>query len=322
MSLLVVGSVAFDSVKTAAGARTNSLGGSALYFSASASYFTEVSLVAVVGEDFSEVNRKTLSAREIDISGLETAKGKTFRWEGIYDTQNLNSRETVDTQLNVFADFSPSIGKNNISHPLLFLANIDPVLQSQVLKQMNPKPKIVALDTMDYWINDHRDNLQNTIENVDVLFMDETEIKSFTSKSTIFAAAQTVREMGPRIVLVKRGEYGVLMFNEGDIFSVPAFPVQDVIDPTGAGDSFAGGFMGYLSSTNDFSPESMRRATVVASVMGSFAVEGFSTERVGELTKLEIEDRFRGISGMTYFEPLENSEKLFIHTKTGEKIGN
>ena len=176
---------------------------------------------------------------------------------------------------------------------------------------MNPRPKIVALDTMDYWINDHRDNLENTVENVDVLFMDEKEIKSFTSKSTIFAAAQAVRDMGPRIVLVKRGEYGVVLFNEGDIFSVPAFPVENVIDPTGAGDSFAGGFMGYLSSANDFSPESLRRATVTASVMGSFAVEGFSTERLGNLTKLEIEDRFRGIAGMTYFEPLENNEELF-----------
>jgi len=312
MSLLVVGSVAFDSVETAAGSRTDSLGGSALYFSASASYFTKVSLVAVVGEDFSEANRKILSARSINISGLETAKGKTFRWEGVYDTQNLNSRATIDTQLNVFADFSPSLGEDNISHPLLFLANIDPVLQLQVLKQMNPKPKIVALDTMDYWINDHRNNLKNTIENVDVLFMDEKEIKSFTSKSTIFAAAQAVRDMGPRIVLVKRGEYGVVMFNEGDIFSVPAFPVENVIDPTGAGDSFAGGFMGYLSRTKDFSHESLRRATVIASVMGSFAVEGFSTERVGNLAELEIEDRFRGIAGMTYFEPLGNNEELFI----------
>jgi len=311
MSLLVVGSVAFDSVKTATGSRKDALGGSALYFSSAASYFTKVNLVAVVGEDFSEANKKTLTTRCVDISGLETAKGKTFRWEGIYDTQNLNSRETIDTQLNVFANFAPSLEENNIAHPLLFLANIDPVLQYQVLNQMNPRPKIVALDTMDYWINDHRGNLENIVENVDVLFMDEKEIKSFTSKSTIFAAAQAVRDMGPRIVLVKRGEYGVVMFNEGDIFYVPAFPVENVVDPTGAGDSFAGGFMGYLSSTNDFSPGSLRRATVVASVMGSFAVEGFSTERVGKLTNPEIEDRFRGIAGMTYFEPLQNKEELF-----------
>ena len=314
MSLLVVGSVAYDSVTTAAGSRADSLGGSALYFSASASYFTNVSLVAVVGEDFSEADRKKLGAREVDISGLETAKGKTFRWEGIYDTENLNFRETIDTQLNVFADFSPSLAKNNISHTCLFLANIDPVLQHEVLSQMNPKPRIVALDTMDYWINDHKDNLSKTIENVDVLFMDETEIKSFTAKPNIFAAAQAVRDMGPRIVLVKRGEYGVVMFNEGDIFSVPAFPVEGVVDPTGAGDSFAGGFMGYLSNMNDFSHEALRRATVVASVMGSFAVEGFSTDRVGNLTHLEIEERFRGIAGMTYFKPLENQEQLFSKT--------
>ena len=314
MSLLVVGSVAYDSVTTAAGSRTDSLGGSALYFSASASYFTNVSLVAVVGQDFSEADRKKLSTRDVDISGLETAKGKTFRWEGIYDTGNLNSRETVDTQLNVFADFSPSLAKNNISHPCLFLANIDPVLQHEVLTQMNPKPRIVALDTMDYWINDHKDNLSKTIENVDVLFMDETEIKSFTSKPNIFSAAQAVRDMGPRLVLVKRGEYGAVMFNEGDVFSVPAFPVEDVIDPTGAGDSFAGGFMGYLSNMNDFSPETLRRAAVIASVMGSFTVEGFSTDRVGKLTRLEIEDRFRGIAGMTYFKPLENQEELFSKT--------
>ena len=313
MSLLVVGSVAYDSVTTAAGSRTDSLGGSALYFSASASYFTNVSLVAVVGEDFSEADRKTLSTREVDIS-LETAKGETFRWEGIYNTKNLNSRETIETQLNVFANFSPSLAKNNISHPCLFLANIDPVLQHEVLTQMNPKPRIVALDTMDYWINDHKDNLSKTIENVDVLFMDETEIKSFTSKPNIFSAAQAVRDMGPRLVLVKRGEYGAVMFNEGDVFSVPAFPVEDVIDPTGAGDSFAGGFMGYLSNMNDFSPETLRRAAVIASVMGSFTVEGFSTDRVGKLTRLEIEDRFRGIAGMTYFKPLENQEELFSKT--------
>jgi len=287
MSLLVVGSVAYDSVTTAAGSRTNSLGGSALYFSASASYFTDVSLVAVVGEDFSEADRNKISGRKVDITGLETAKGKTFRWKGIYDSKNLNSRETIDTQLNVFADFSPSLAKNNISHPCLFLANIDPLLQRDVLTQMNPKPRIVALDTMDYWINDHKDNLSKTIENVDVLFMDETEIKSFTSKPNIFSAAQAVRDMGPRLVLVKRGEYGVVMFNEGDIFSVPAFPVEDVIDPTGAGDSFAGGFMGYLSNMNDFSHETLRRAAVIASVMGSFAVEGFSTDRVGNLNRLD-----------------------------------
>ena len=314
MSLLVVGSVAYDSVTTAAGSRADSLGGSALYFSASASYFTNVSLVAIVGEDFSEADRKKLSGREVDISGLETAQGKTFRWEGIYDTENLNFRKTIDTQLNVFADFSPSLAKNNISHPCLFLANIDPVLQHDVLTQMNPKPRIVALDTMDYWINDHKDNLSKTIENVDVLFMDETEIKSFTSKPNIFSAAQAVRDMGPRLVLVKRGEYGAVMFNEGDVFSVPAFPVEDVIDPTGAGDSFAGGFMGYLSNMNDFSPETLRRAAVIASVMGSFTVEGFSTDRVGKLTRLEIEDRFRGIAGMTYFKPLENQEELFSKT--------
>ena len=186
----------------------------------------------------------------------------------------------------------------------MFLANIDPKIQTQVLDQMKTKPKIVALDTMNFWIDDHQNDLSSVIENVDIIFMDENEIKSFTKKDNIITAAKFVRQLGPRIVIIKKGEHGAIMFNEGDIFTAPAFPIEEVIDPTGAGDCFAGGFMGYLSGTDDLSPQSLRKALIAASVMGSFAVEGFSTEKLDQITHKDIEDRFRGIHGMTTFEPL------------------
>ena len=309
-SLLVVGSVAYDSVTTGSGSRKNALGGSAMYFSVSSSFFSEVSLVAVVGEDFSSNDRAFLSGRGIDLTGLEIADGKTFRWEGVYDPTNVNYRETIDTQLNVFGDFCPKLSNSHRKNDFLFLANIDPTLQLQVLKQMSPRPKLVALDTMDFWIADHREELAKTIENVDVLFMDEDEVKSFTGEENVMRAANTARDMGPRILVVKKGEHGVLLFNEGDVFAAPAFPLANVIDPTGAGDSFAGGFMGYLANEGDLSAEGFRRASIVGSVMGAFAVEGFSAERFQSLKHEEINERFRGIAGMTAFKPLDNDEKL------------
>ena len=309
-SLLVVGSVAYDSVTTGSGSRKNALGGSAMYFSVSSSFFSEVSIVAVVGEDFSSNDRAFLSGRGIDLTGLEIAEGKTFRWEGVYDPTNVNHRETIDTQLNVFGDFSPKLANSHRKSDFLFLANIDPTLQLQVLKQMNPRPKLVALDTMNFWIDDHRNELATTIENVDVLFMDEEEVKSFTGEENVMRAAKAARDMGPRILVVKKGEHGVLLFNEGDVFAAPAFPLANVIDPTGAGDSFAGGFMGYLANTGDLSAEGFRRASIIGSVMGSFAVEGFSAERFQSLKHEGIDERFRGIAGITAFKPLDNNEKL------------
>ena len=310
MSLLVVGSVAYDSVSTSHGSREEALGGSATYFSVASSYFSEVNLVAVVGEDFRHTDRNTLLGHGIRLDGLETAKGKTFRWKGVYDTENVNNRETLDTQLNVFETFSPKLTDNQIKSDYLFLANIAPDLQLKVLEQMNTRPKLIALDTMNFWIDDHRSRLTDVIKEVDILFMDQDEIRSFTKVSNIFTAAKKVRELGPRIVVVKKGEHGVLVINEGDIFAAPAFPIVDVIDPTGAGDSFAGGFMGHIANSNDTSPESISRATIVGTVMGSFAVQGFSIEKIQSLNNDEIDERFRGMVGITNFSALANEESL------------
>tara|TARA_B100001142_G_scaffold327224_1_gene384350 strand:+ start:4783 stop:5730 length:948 start_codon:yes stop_codon:yes gene_type:complete len=310
MSLLVVGTVAYDSVSTKSGSRENAPGGSAFYFSISSSFFTSSSLVGVVGSDYSEKYFSMLEKSGVNIDGLEKVDGETFRWSGKYNDDDFNQRETLETHLNVLENFNPTLNTSNKNSKYLFLANIDPKIQNQVLDQMQTKPKIVALDTMNFWIDDHQNNLSSVIENVDIIFMDENEIKSFTKKDNIITAAKFVRQLGPRIVIVKKGEHGAIMFNEGDIFTAPAFPIEKVIDPTGAGDCFAGGFMGYLSGSDDLSPQSLRKALIVASVMGSFAVEGFSTEKLAQITHSDIEDRFRGIHGMTTFEPLNNNDTL------------
>lgn len=310
MSLLVVGTVAYDSVSTKSGHRQNAPGGSAFYFSISSSFFAKTSLIGVVGTDYSEKYFSMLKKSGVNIDGLEKINGETFRWSGKYHDDDFNQRETLETHLNVLENFNPILNNSHKESKYLFLANIDPKIQTQVLDQMKNKPKMVALDTMNFWIDDHQDNLSSVIENVDIIFMDETEIKSFTKKDNIITAAQFVRDLGPRIVIVKKGEHGSIMFNEGDIFNAPAFPIEQVIDPTGAGDCFAGGFMGYLSGCDDLSPQSLRKALISASVMGSFAVEGFSTEKLSKITHMDIEDRFRGLHGMTNFDPLKNNESL------------
>ena len=310
MSLLVVGTVAYDSVSAGTESRVDSLGGSATYFSGAASFFTHVAVVAVVGQDFHDDDRKYLVSKGVDISGISTAVGETFRWSGSYDPNNMNIRETLDTKLNVLADFTPVLSDSHKNSDYLFLANIDPLIQMNVLEQMLSRPRLVALDTMHFWIDDHIENLRETVELVDVLFMDENEIKTFTGAASVIKAAKSVREMGPKVVVVKRGEHGVLLFNEGDTFSAPAFPLEKVKDPTGAGDCFAGGFMGYLSKSGDMSAEGFRRATVVGSVMGSYAVENFGSERFTSLLSHDIDERFRGMSGMTYFTPLSNEDNL------------
>ncbi|MCH7625358.1 MAG: sugar kinase [Chloroflexi bacterium] len=310
MSVLVVGSVAYDSVSTSAGSRGDALGGSAMYFSISSSYFTPVSLVAVVGDDFRDEHIDLLKSHDVDVSGLERRHGKTFRWSGVYGTEDLNTRETLDTQLNVFADFSPKLEAKHRESPYLFLANIEPSLQLDVLNQMKSRPKVVALDTMNFWIDGNQESLRKIVERVDVVFMDEGEARTFGGEVNVVKAAKRISAMGPSTVVVKRGEHGVLVFSGGSIFAAPAFPLEAVVDPTGAGDCFAGGFMGYLASTGDTGPEGMRRAAVLGSVMGSFAVESFSADRIGSLSHEEIEERFRAFADLSRFEALKDGESL------------
>ena len=310
MSLLVVGSVAYDSVSTPVGKRDGALGGSATYFSVSGSYFARVSVVAVVGEDFHQEDVDLLTAHQVDVTGLERRPGRTFRWSGVYGAEDTKTRETLETQLNVFADFAPEVTSEHGGLPFLFLANIAPELQLDVLDQMTKRPRLVALDTMDYWIEGSRESLRRVVERVDVLIMDEGEVRSFAEESNVTTAAGRVMDMGPSTVVVKRGEHGVLLFQDGSVFSAPALPIERVVDPTGAGDSFAGGFMGYLAATGDLSSGSFRRAVVVGSVMGSFAVESFGLDRLAALKREEIDGRFRGLTDLTRFAPLGASESL------------
>lgn len=310
MPLLVVGSVAYDTVRTSTGLRKDALGGSATYFSIAASYFSTVGLVAVVGQDFANSDIDILRSHEIEISGLEIRQGKTFRWSGEYGTEDINTRDTIDTQLNVFGEFSPKLSDVQRGSEYLFLANIDPSLQLDVLGQMSQRPNLVALDTMNFWIDGGIESLYRVVENVDVLFMDEGEIRSFTGEINLVSAARKVMETGPSVVVVKRGDHGVLLFQGDDVFSAPAFPLESVIDPTGAGDCFAGGFMGYLAATGDLSNTGFRRAAMAGTVMGSFTVESFSVDRINLLGKNDIEERFRTLTEIMAFEPLAEGESL------------
>ena len=231
MSLLVVGSVAYDSVQTHAGSRRMALGGSAVYFSLAASYLSDVSLVGVVGEDFEQRHVDLLTEHGVDVSGLERAEGKTFHWSGVYSTEDVNTRETLDTQLNVFSDFSPTLSGVQRRSDNVFLANIDPELQLGVLEQMERSPKIVALDSMNFWIDGRRSDLDAVVRRVDMLFLDEGEARSYAGESNLIRAAKRIKEMGPRVVIVKRGEHGVLVFDGSDVFAAPAMPLESVVDP-------------------------------------------------------------------------------------------
>ena len=303
MSILVVGSVAFDSIETPFGKVEEALGGSATYFSTSASFFTDVNLVAVVGEDFPDEHRRMLAERNIDLTGLQTAPGKTFRWKGRYGF-DLNEAQTLDTQLNVFESFSPELPDNYRDAEYVFLANIDPELQLEVLKQVR-KPKLIACDTMNFWIDGKRDQLVKTLEYVDILIINEGEVRQLADEPNLQKAARTILAMGPKTLIVKRGEYGVIMFSEHSVFSAPAVPLEEVFDPTGAGDTFAGGFFGYLASTQNLSDESMRQAVVFGSVMASFTVESFSLDRLKELDYSQIKDRFSEVKLLTEFAGLD-----------------
>lgn len=300
--LLVVGSVALDTVRTPFGEAQEALGGSATFFATAASYFTSVDLIAVVGQDFPEEHLQFLKSRGIDLAGLERRPGETFRWKGEY-TYQLNEARTLDTRLNVFERFRPRVAEPSRSPGMLFLANIDPELQLDVLQQVR-RPALVACDTMNFWIERKREALWRTLARVDVLIINDGEARALGGDSNLVKVAKTILSRGPKHLIVKRGEYGVLMFNQKETFGAPAFPLEQVKDPTGAGDTFAGGFMGYLAATGNLTDESIRRAIVFGSVMASFTVEAFSLDRLRALDYKEIEERFHAFKRLTHFEDL------------------
>lgn len=302
MSLLVVGSVAFDSVKTPFGEVEEALGGSATYFSLASGFFNDVQMVAVVGDDFPDEEIAFLNTRNVDTRGLQRVQGKTFRWKGAY-TYELNEAQTLDTQLNVFEHFSPQIPDPYRDARFVFLGNIDPELQLLVLQQVRD-PQFVGLDTMNFWIERKKEVLLAVLAHVDVLTINDGEARQLTGEVNLVKAAREILSRGPSILIIKRGEYGVLMFNGTRIFTAPAYPLEVVFDPTGAGDSFAGGMMGYLSNVNTINDETLRRAIVFGSVMASFNVEDFSMNRLRKLTYQEIEKRFKMFKSLTHFEDI------------------
>ena len=303
MSLLVVGSVAFDAVETPFGKSEKMLGGSTSHVSLAASYFSDVRIVGVVGGDFSDEEGQVFVRHGIDTSDLEfIPEGKTFRWYGRYD-YDLNVAHTLDTQLNVFADFKPKLSDNSRRSRLVFLGNIQPDLQREVREQV-PNAELVALDTMNLWIDIAKDSLLKTIRGVDVVIINDAEARQLTGIPNVIKAAKTILSWGPKALIIKRGEYGAALFTPESYFAIPAYPLESVFDPTGAGDSFAGGFMGYLSSQQTLDDAAMRRAMIFGSVMASFNVEEFGTARVDRLTPEEINERFRAFKQMTHFEEI------------------
>jgi sugar/nucleoside kinase (ribokinase family) len=303
MSLLVVGSVAFDAVETPFGKCEKMLGGSTSHVSLAASYFSDVRIVGVVGGDFSEEERQVFVRHGVNTDDLEyVPSGETFRWYGRYD-YDLNVAHTLDTKLNVFADFKPKLSDEARESRLVFLGNIQPDLQREVREQM-PKAELVALDTMNLWIDLARESLLKTIQGVDVVIINDAEARQLTGIPNVIKAAKTILTWGPKALIIKRGEYGAALFTNESYFAIPAYPLESVFDPTGAGDSFAGGFMGYLSSQETLDNAAMRRAMIFGSVMASFNVEEFGTARVDRLTPEEINERFRAFKQFTHFEEI------------------
>jgi sugar/nucleoside kinase (ribokinase family) len=307
MSVLVVGSVAFDDVTSPSGTVKNILGGAATYFSLAASYFTQVRVVAVVGEDFGAAEEAVFTERKIDIRGIEHAAGKTFRWGGSY-TDNLSEAKTSFTDLNVFENFHPQIPKEYADSEFLFLANIQPTLQANVRRSLKAV-QMTGCDTMNYWISSARSELAETLKLVNVLLINDGEVKMLAHETNLPRAAQKVLAMGPQALVIKHGEYGAtIFFREGAFgigrhpFRAPTLPIDEVKDPTGAGDSFAGGFMGYVASQGQLNREVLKRALFYGGVMGSFAVERFGTERLQSLTRGEIEERFQIFRELTHLE--------------------
>lgn len=291
MSVLVVGSVALDTVETPFGKVDDAIGGSATYFSAAASYFTDVNIVAVVGEDFPIDQIKFLQSRGVNFDGLVVKPGKTFRWGGKYDF-DLNQRETLFTHLNVFENFDPELPEHYRNTPYLFLANIHPELQLKVLHQMS-QPKLVVMDTMNFWIERTPEPLAEVLKRVDILIVNDSEVRQLAQTPNLFIGAKRIQKMGPKIIVIKKGEHGALLVHDGHYFWAPAFPLEQLQDPTGAGDTFAGGFVGYLAKVDDPSPVHLRKAVIYGSTLASFCVEQFSLMGLKNLSPQQIEHRYR-----------------------------
>ena len=300
MSVLVVGSVALDSVETPFGKATDVLGGSATFFAASASLLAPVQVVGVVGDDYPLEKLDPLRRRQVDLSGVEQAEGRSFRWRGRY-RHDLNTAETLETHLGVFSSFRPKIPDAFRRAPFVFLGNIDPRLQLDVLQQVE-RPTLVACDTMNFWIESRRPDLLELLKHVDLITLNDAEARQLSEHNNLLKAARWILDRGPKHVIIKKGEHGAFMFTSKTVFFAPAYPLEDVFDPTGAGDSFAGGFMGYLARTGELSEENMRRAVVYGSAMGSFAVEKFSIDRLMELDHRQLRDRVAEFRRLVAFE--------------------
>ena len=304
MSLLVVGTVALDSVKTPFGTADSVLGGSATYFSVAASYFTTVRLVAVIGEDFPKEKLDVFAKHKINTEGLLTLPGKTFRWSGSYGF-DLNTATTLDTQLNVLTEFDPKLSEEAASRPFVFLANVDPELQLKVIDQVN-SPTLIALDSMNFWIENKKDKLAEAISRVNMVVINEAEAREFAGVASIMKAAKEIMKMGPQAVIVKQGEYGAMALYEDEVFSAPAYPLEDVFDPTGAGDTFAGGMMGYIARRGELNGDTLRQAMIVGSALASHNVESFSLDRLTDIEFSDIVDRYNEIKRITTFDDLHH----------------
>ena len=299
IKLLVAGTVAYDSIETPFGKADNVLGGSALHFTNAASFFTDVGMVATVGSDFDMEGISFLRDRSVDMSGIEVDHGKTFRWEGRYG-YDLNQAITLKTELNVIETFKPKVPEDYRNAEFLFLANIDPELQLHVIEQVN-KPVALVLDTMNFWIENKYEALMKVIGRVDMLVINEAELREITKEHNLLKGARKLIELGPVCIVVKRGEYGVFMMNRDEVFLAPAYPLEDVFDPTGAGDTFAGGFMGYLANVGEATSETVKQAIIMGTVMASFNVEDFSINRIKRLTMPEIKERYHALKGCMQF---------------------
>lgn len=303
MSLLVVGTVAFDAIETPFGKTDKIVGGAASYISLAASYFTkDIQLVSVIGDDFPDSFLNTLKLQGINLDGLQIKKGeKSFFWSGKYHN-DLNNRDTIDTQLNVLANFDPIVPESSKNCEFLMLGNLVPAVQQSVISQLSSRPKLIVLDTMNFWMNIAMDELKKTIASIDVLTINDSEARQLSGEYSLVKAAQKILEMGPKVLVIKKGEHGALLFNKEEVFFAPALPLEEVFDPTGAGDSFAGGFIGYLAKTKDISFENMKRAIIFGSAMASFTVERFGTEKLIGLTQDQINERVQQFVDLVQFE--------------------
>ncbi len=303
MSLLTVGTVAFDDIHTPFGSARNAIGGAATYISLAASYFCkDIRLVSVIGDDFPKAELEHLSQRGVDLAGLQVCQGrKSFFWAGRYHS-NMNSRDTLDTQLNVLADFDPVLPGHFRQTPFVMLGNLTPAVQMRVLDQMEQRPQLVALDTMNFWMNTAMDGLQQVLRRIDILTVNDEEARQLSGEYSLVKAAQRIHQMGPRILIIKKGEHGALLFEADRVFFAPALPLAEVVDPTGAGDTFAGGFMGYLAQTGDTSFDNLKRAVIYGSAMASFCVEKFSIERLRHLTHADIRERVAQFVRLVHFD--------------------